>query len=691
MNESGICHRENDKYPVKISRMEPGSHIEPRTIGSVCGSQRKIILLCHTTSSQVSTSSIEMIGLTCFLILSYVFGGYANETIPKPECDSSKEVSIRYAASSNRVYVESLDGTRGGRISLTQIYESLDDKSPLSPTDTDGEWFLESELFILDGITLEIHGTESGGDCDYLKLKSDSESFIHIRGHGGSIDIMDTMITSWDSTKNDVDTDLGDGRAYISAISEVPVDEDETCKGVAKNDMGESRMDIEGSEIAYMGYKASESWGISWKIRGLCSDLSNLADYEDLGVYGNILDNDIHHLYYGHYCYGHINGVFTGNKVHDNEIYGFDPHHGSRGLIIADNEVYNNGNHGIIFSKRCTDVLVENNHVYNNEGVGIFPHYLSDRATITGNRIENNEGSGIAFLESNDGVVTDNFVSGNRHGIRFSVGSRDNVVLYNEFEDNTGYDVYTYRGSDPVVELPDGNPTNNIFFSNEFSGNPQGFRFDNSVNSQFVQNKVEDSETFELNNTDGLLVLSNEFPETLEFDVSNSCLDEEDGESCGEDIVEFTEEGAERVLENIGQEPLEDVASDTIVFTPSVTPTVVSSVAPTVVSSVAPSVAPTKSSVAPTISPTPGSRGIVFSSSMETGVPTSSPSVFFDGSMSLSPTSSPTSSPIMEVPGAPIDDVAPVDGIPESSATDVVPVAWVSSIAFVLGFVVLLF
>ena len=76
---------------------------------------------------------------------------------------------------------------------------------------------------------------------------------------------------------------------------------------------------------------------------------------------------------------------------------------------------------------------------------------------------------------------------------------------------------------------------------------------------------------------------------------------------------------------------------------------------------------------------------------METGVPTSSPSVFFDGSMSLSPTSSPTSSPIMEVPGAPIDDVAPVDGIPESSATDVVPVAWVSSIAFVLGFVVLLF
>jgi len=81
---------------------------------------------------------------------------------------------------------------------------------------------------------------------------------------------MDTMITSWDSTKNDVDTDLGDGRAYISAISEVPVDEDETCKGVAKNDMGESRMDIEGSEIAYMGYKASESWGISWKIRGLC-------------------------------------------------------------------------------------------------------------------------------------------------------------------------------------------------------------------------------------------------------------------------------------------------------------------------------------------------------------------------------------------------------------------------------------
>lgn len=53
----------------------------------------------------------------------------------------------------------------------------------------------------------------------------------------------------------------------MSCVSEVIVDPDETCEGLAKNNMGECRMDIVGSEMAYLGYKESESYGLTWKVK----------------------------------------------------------------------------------------------------------------------------------------------------------------------------------------------------------------------------------------------------------------------------------------------------------------------------------------------------------------------------------------------------------------------------------------
>ncbi|CAN0510296.1 unnamed protein product, partial [Scytosiphon promiscuus] len=39
------------------------------------------------------------------------------------------------------------------------------------------------------------------------------------------------------------------GNSYISALSEVITNPAETCDGLAKNDMGEARLDILDSEI----------------------------------------------------------------------------------------------------------------------------------------------------------------------------------------------------------------------------------------------------------------------------------------------------------------------------------------------------------------------------------------------------------------------------------------------------------
>lgn len=70
----------------------------------------------------------------------------------------------------------------------------------------------------------------------------------------------------WDTDENTYDEDEDDGRSYISAVSEIVTDPDQDCIGNAKNTMGEARMDIVKSEMAYLGYHDSESYGLTWKV-----------------------------------------------------------------------------------------------------------------------------------------------------------------------------------------------------------------------------------------------------------------------------------------------------------------------------------------------------------------------------------------------------------------------------------------
>lgn len=103
-----------------------------------------------------------------------------NDAIAKPKCDSSTTVSFRYSSGSERVYVESEDGsTRGGCVTLTDIWEWLDGSAPLYAVDPDsgdlsntatGTWLLTEHLWIEDGITLEASGLCSLDTCWKLLL-----------------------------------------------------------------------------------------------------------------------------------------------------------------------------------------------------------------------------------------------------------------------------------------------------------------------------------------------------------------------------------------------------------------------------------------------------------------------------------------------------------------------------------------
>ena len=89
-----------------------------------------------------------------------------NEPIEKPDCDASVNVSIRYSATSARLYLESEDGiTRGGCVTLEDIWVAREGKAPLYAVNNvtgdvsdnaTGTWLLEEELYVEDGITLKV-------------------------------------------------------------------------------------------------------------------------------------------------------------------------------------------------------------------------------------------------------------------------------------------------------------------------------------------------------------------------------------------------------------------------------------------------------------------------------------------------------------------------------------------------------
>ena len=96
-----------------------------------------------------------------------------NDAIPKPECDLSKNILMRYSTSSSRLYIESADGiTRGGCATLSQIWEAQGgNEAPLYAVDPatgalsdtmTATWLLTQTMYVEDGITLQVRADRAG-------------------------------------------------------------------------------------------------------------------------------------------------------------------------------------------------------------------------------------------------------------------------------------------------------------------------------------------------------------------------------------------------------------------------------------------------------------------------------------------------------------------------------------------------
>ncbi|CAM9595723.1 unnamed protein product [Ectocarpus sp. 4 AP-2014] len=450
---------------------------------------------------------------------------------PTPSPPSPSTCSGTIASISTSSDSSSFSG--GGCATLTDMYNTQSGSGPLYVLDSSnnivsggggsasptGYWLLTSSLEILDGVTLYVHGTSAGGDADVLRIQSTDDDFWEIRGWGGSLSFKETTVTSWDTDKGEERTKYEAGRSFINCVTQFDDSDIWSCSGRSNKERGECRMDIIDSTMGNMGWFDAESYGLTWKVRGLCSDLSNVEIMDDHNVYGDIKGSEIYGMYYGMYSYGHQGGVWTDNVMRDNILYGFDPHDDSDDLTIAGNTVYGNGNHGIIASKRCNNVEIYNNEVYNGDQAGIFLHRSSDDAKVYNNYVHDNGDAGIALMESFRAEIYDNTIENCKYGIRLSVGSADNDIHDNTFDSSSTYGLYTYQGSDdPDVSGNDGRVKDNSFDANIISNTDVATKIKEGDDNSFTNNVFENVKTFEFEDSTDTVWTNN--------DIGGACLDE---------------------------------------------------------------------------------------------------------------------------------------------------------------------
>ena len=99
------------------------------------------------------------------------------------------------------------------------------------------------------------------------------------------------------------------------------------------------------------------------------------------------------------------------SQIHDNASYGIDVHDDSEGSLFSENRIWNNGNHGLILSKRCTRNIIARNVIYDHTSRvkdyfihGIMLHESSNDNLVWDNTLWNNY-NGINIHASHNTVV----------------------------------------------------------------------------------------------------------------------------------------------------------------------------------------------------------------------------------------------------------------------------------------------
>ena len=304
------------------------------------------------------------------------------------------------------------------------------------------EWLLRANLHIHQDSTVVFHN----GQVETLRLASGEKGFSIVRTERGSLLIQGVHVTSWDESIKGPDRNIEDGRAILVAYTG-------------------GRMDILDSEISYLGYPLDVArrlgtsfggtYGLSWKIPN--------GSFNQNLLTGSLIRSRVHHNHFGLYAFGATGLVIRDNEVYQNTEYGIDPHDDANNLLIEGNFVHSNGNHGIIGSKRVMYSTIRNNRSVGNRLHGIMLDRQSNYNLVENNR-SSGQVNGMALYDSHHNLVRQNSFIGNRLGIRANMASAENRFTENEIRSNEK-GIYLY-----------GQATKNVFLDNVVAYNSEGVK-----------------------------------------------------------------------------------------------------------------------------------------------------------------------------------------------------------------------
>ncbi|MBP9719109.1 MAG: right-handed parallel beta-helix repeat-containing protein [Candidatus Levybacteria bacterium] len=325
---------------------------------------------------------------------------------------------ITYDEPTNTIHISG----RGTSLTLSTIRDRMGEQylKEIKPK----EWYLQVSIFIHPGVTLTLDKSE----VTWLKMKSDKDSITYLRASSGIFTMNGVKITSWDESLNDYDKNINDKRSYI----------------LVKDN---SRMDIYNSELAYLGFSrlldpTTSPYGVSWRMSNGKGGTTILT--------GEILNSRFHHNYFGTYTFGATGMLWRGNEFYANIRYGLDPHDDSNGFLVENNKAYDNGSHGIIFSKRCINNTIRNNISYNNKLHGIMLHESSNNNIVENNILYGNTDA-IALWHSSNNLIRNNSMSDNKSGVRANRASNENLITNNRIMKNSHYGIYLYDSANKNV------------------------------------------------------------------------------------------------------------------------------------------------------------------------------------------------------------------------------------------------
>ena len=345
-----------------------------------------------------------------------------------------------------------------GSATLTDIDNQLKDANILhkenNENDDDTVWLLNAGIVVAENATFYINST----DTKWLKIISNGNTEYAIEVHG-SLKIDSVKITSWNPETNNYA--ITDDEEEKRQIPRPFIRIEEGATGTA---------DITNSELAYLGYAAQIKEDNHHRRSGLVY----------YGGNGSIIrGNHMHHNMFGFYSAGVGGLILEDNNVYDNYVYGFDPHTGTHDMIIRNNTVHDNGHIGIICSLDCYNIIIENNKVYNSSDASImFSRNMYN--SVARNNYVHDETQCIFVSESHNNEIYNNTVSDCKNGIYLQHNSSNNKIYDNTIINatsngilvNTGASDNTFSSNTVINATEFGiNARNSLSLGNTFESN----------------------------------------------------------------------------------------------------------------------------------------------------------------------------------------------------------------------------